>query len=895
LSLTIGTQLGSHEITALLGKGGMGEVYRARDLKLKREVAIKILPEEFARDADRVSRFQREAELLASLNHPNIAGIHELADANGSRYLVLELVEGETLAGRIARGPIPVAEALEIGRHICEALEAAHEKGIVHRDLKPANVKIAPEGKVKVLDFGLAKMNELGHGPANLSQSPTMMTAASSPGLILGTAAYMSPEQAKGKLIDRRADIWAFGVVMVEMLTGTSLYTGETVSEVLASVIMKEPDLASLPASLPGSVVYLIRRCLEKDPKRRLRDIGEARILLSDPTSITAVDAPPAEARRDATGNRWWIAALVGAVVVAAALAAILWLKATGSAVPVVRYDVTPPGKAALELASRPAVALSPDGSRLVFVATEDGIDRLYMRKRDEVEVKVIAGSEGASDPEFSPDGRSVAFFASGALKKMSLDGAMTTLATGAETRGLSWIDSSTIVYTPDTETGLFEVSLNGGEPRGISMLDAAKKERSHRWPHGLPGGKAVLFTVGSQATPDDYDSSNVEALVLATGERHIILQGASMARYSAAGYLIFARGGSLHAVAFDPNRLQTSGPPMTIVQGVAGDRTTGAVHFSIANDGTLAYTPGSAGGVYELVWVDRTGKVEPIGTPRGFYMDPNISRDGTKAAVTMMASGDGSNYDIWIYDFVRKTFTRLTFAGFNETPIWSWDGKYIFYSSITLGSGKSTIFRKPADGSRDAEELISLDVRAYLRDVRPDGKAILDVVTGKSEDVVQVELKAGSKPVPLVATSFNEIAASISPDGRFLAYAANDSGRNEVYVRDLSGLGGRWQISTSGGEEPNWSPDGHELFYRNNDLLMVAAVDTRSVFQASSPKLLVQSIPNLRLASQVTYALDPKGGRFLMIRPVGGDVSAQPVRIVQNWFSELRSTFQSK
>lgn len=880
-----------YEVLSLLGEGGMGRVFRARDMKLKREVAIKVLPEEFAGEPERVARFQREAEALASLNHPNIAQIYGLEESGSARCIVMEMVEGETLQERIRRGAIETGEAVQIAKQIADALEAAHERGITHRDLKPANIKIEPGGAVKVLDFGLAKVREQGYD-VNLSQSPTLMTAAAS-GVILGTAAYMAPEQAKGKPADKRGDIWAFGVVFVEMLTGAPLYTGETVPETLAAVMMREPDLKSLPPALPQPVRRLIARCLEKDPKRRLRDIGEARFILNEPDIQTAATSAEPAATAPARSNRWLIGATAALVVALAAALFFLWRAQTPGALPVVRYDVAVPEKASLDLNELPAVAISPDGSTLVFTASTDGTDRLYVRKRNDTEIRPIAGTEGGREPVFSPDGKWLAFFGGGALKKLSLDGAIVPLtkASGGA-RGIAWLDASTIIYSPEPASGLVQVSANGGEPKPVSTVDQSKGERTHRWAAALPGGKAVLFTLGILASPDDYDSSNIEALILATGERRVVFRGASMARYAPTGHLIFARGGTLHAIAFDPGSLTASGSPLPVVQGVAGDRTTGAAHFSAAADGTLAYVPGSPqGGLRRLVWTDRSGNLQPIDDiPVGLYFDPQVSPDGTKAAVLLVA-GDSS--DVWIYDFLRKTSTRLTFTGRNATPVWSADSKNIFYVAISDSSNRSTVFRKPADGAREAEEMVSIDARAYLKSVGPDGTAVFDMAgqSSSGSDVVKLKLERSAKPAPLIATPFGELG-EVSPNNRFLAYQSNENGRAEIYVRDLSGGGGRWQISTAGGEEPHWSPNGRELFYRNNDLFMSVAVDTGAVFQASMPKVLFKGVYNLRSDTGLSYSVDPKSGRFLMIR-LAGEETSPPVRVVLNWFQELKAAFQ--
>ena len=894
MPLSPGTKIGSYEVLAKLGEGGMGEVYRARDARLNRDVALKILPQAFALDPDRLARFQREAQVLASLNHQNIAAIYGFEESPGVQALTLELVEGPTLADRISKGPIAIDESLAIARQIAAALESAHEQGIVHRDLKPANIKLRPDGTVKVLDFGLAKALEPASALADVTNSPTItspvmgMTGA---GMILGTAAYMAPEQAKGRAADKRSDIWSYGIVLMEMLTGKAVYSGETVSEVLAAVIMKEPVLDSLPVTLPAPVRRLIRRCLQKDPKRRMRDIGEARLALDE----TAEEDAPAQPAR-ATSNRWLVGLTAVFAVALAATAGLWWRDRTVVSPPVImRYDVNAPAKTSLNLADRPAVALSPDGSALAFVVLDGGVNRLFLRRRNEGEARAVPGSEGATEPVFSPDGRALAFFADSALKRYA-DDSITSIAkidVASTVRGLTWLDDGSLVYPPANATGLVQVSSNGGDPKVVSTLDRSKGERTHRWPHALPGSKVVLFTVGTQANPDDYDGASIEALVLATGERRLVLKGASMASYVPTGHLVFARGGSLYAVRFDTGTLTVREPAHLVVQGVAGDRTTGASHFSVAGDGTLAYVSGAATtGDRRLVWADRRGQLQPLDLPAGYYADPQISPDGTRLALTV---GTGDTRDVWIHNFSTKTFTRLTFGGQNWTPVWSVDGKDIFYVGIE-GGIKTSLLRKPADGSADAQRLAQIEGEAYLTHVQGT-TAIFDFRDPNPQQpqmkdkfhLVTLDLKAPGQVVPLVATTGGDLSGVVSPNGRFLAYGTDESGRAEVYVRDFPGPGGRWQVSTTGGEEPHWSANGRELFYRNNDLFMAAGVDTRAAFQASTPALLFKGVYNIRTTTLLSFAVDPKGDRFLMIRPVNEEGEASRVHVVLNWFEELK------
>jgi serine/threonine-protein kinase len=560
-----------------------------------------------------------------------------------------------------------------------------------------------------------------------------------------------------------------------------------------------------------------------------------------------------------------------------------------------VRYEISASPKTVLNLIRWLSVGLSPDGSTVVFVGTTDGIDRLYLRRRDDTTIKQIPGTEGAANPVFSPDGKWIAFVANRTLKKTGLDGPVTSLRPVDDSRGITWASEDSLIYSPDAADGLFQISAEGGEPKRITQPDASKGERTHRWPQILPGGKAVIFTIGTVESPDSYEKANIAAVNLATGESQVVLQGASMARYASTGHLIFARGGSLHAVGFDPETLSTHGKPQLILQGVAGDETTGVVHFTMAEDGTLAYVPGSSGAnMRRLAWVDRNGNVQTVNLEPAQYNDIRISPDASRAVLLV---GSTSSGDVWVYDLARATSTRLTFTGINATPVWSADGKSVYYVQIEPGvQTKSVVMRKPADGSRDAEQLVSVGATAYLKTLTPDGSsAIFDYQRNTSNSrIVQATLTQRGEPTDLVNTPFSEYAAALSPDGRWLAYQSNESGRPEIYVRDMTGTGARWQISSEGGEEPRWSLNGRELFYRNQRLFMSVAISTSPSFQASKPANLFSGIFDLRTNSGLTYDVDPKGNRFLMIR-AAEESTAPSVMVVLNWFDELRRLVSPK
>jgi serine/threonine-protein kinase len=627
-----GSRLGPYDVLSLLGRGGMGEVYRARDARLGRDVAIKVLPPALAADADRRARFEREAQVLASLNHPNIAAVYGLEEADGRVAIVLELVEGPTLEERIVgvnvgspeRPPVrtdvrahgsvlPRDEAILIARQIVDALEAAHEKGIIHRDLKPANIKLSPDGRVKVLDFGLAKALAPVLSGVDQENSPTLTTPAMTAiGMLLGTAAYMSPEQARGLVVDKRADIWAFGVVLFEMLTGGRLFHGATVSDTIAGVLRQEIDWRALPAGTPPSIESLLRRCLDRDPKRRLRDIGEARLALEaatrEPVDVARAEAPPVAAPK----RRYGLVHLAAAGLLLALLAAIgaLWVFAGASNPLDARLSVSLPSDLTFNLANRPVVAISHDGTRLAIVAQSKGVTRLYVRPIQEFDLRLLAGTEGASGPFFSPDGAWIGFFADGKIKKVRADGGpVVTLADAADPRNAVWTAGDLIFYTPQSIGPVYKIPAAGGSPEPIATLDARKQERTHRWPAALPDGNTILFTVGSVAHPDDYDDASIEAVRLKTGTRHVVVPAGRMASYVSTGHLLYVRGRLLYAVPFDAETLQVRGMAVPVVDGVSGDTTTGAANYAVSASGTLAYVPGDpAGADRRIGWVDMKG-----------------------------------------------------------------------------------------------------------------------------------------------------------------------------------------------------------------------------------------------------------------------------------------------
>jgi len=900
MALEVGTRLGAYEITGELGAGGMGEVYRATDTSLKREVAMKVLPPAFAEDADRVARFQREAEALAALNHPNIAQIYGIERSGETTALAMELVEGPTLADRIADGPLPTDEALHIAMQIADALEAAHEQNIVHRDLKPANVKLRPDGTVKVLDFGIATAPE---SPVATSgrRSPTLLTPAlTEMGVLLGTAAYMAPEQARGRAVDRRADIWAFGCVLYEMLTGQPAFGGEDVTTTLARVLEREANTAALPATVPSAVQHTIGLCLQKDVKKRLRDIGDVKLALEG-----AFETAPSDTTAKETVVRpLWRRALplVAAVVVTGVVAALvgwaLWPIAPPRPVNRFYYDV--PGAQTFRNAGRPVMALSPDGRRFVYNAPGG----LYLRSMGELDARVIPGTEEQlTSPFFSPDGQSVAYFA-GQMKRIAISGgAAVVIADGLSNLfGASWGADGTILY--GQPQGIFRVSATGGKPE---LVIPAKEGETLYGPELLPDGDSVLF---SATTTGTWDDAEVVAQSLSTGQRTVLVQGGNDAHY-VEGRLVYALGDGLFGIAFDPKRLAVSGGAVPLVQGVmrAVNNNTAAANYGVSNEGTLVYVAGNAPRErHMLVWVDRDGREEPINAPARNYQYAQLSPDGTRIALD---SRDEEN-DIWIWDLERKTLQRLTFdPGFNRMPVWSPDGRRVAFTRQL--DNTEEIYWQAADGSGSPEPLTKdSPAGAFASALSPDGTTLLYQPVNGRFDLLSVSVKvppSAGKPL-LASSSASESNGTISPDGQWLAYQSDESGQYEVYVRPYPDVNsGRWQISTAGGTRPHWSRDGRELFYfvmnqmvgpvANQRTGTVAAVpiEPGSTFKAGDPKKL---FPGPYLAPNYgrgVYDVSADGKRFLMIKDAeAGAQARQPqIIVVQNWVQELKRLVPTK
>ena len=842
MTLSSGTTLSHYKVLEKIGQGGMGEVYRAEDTNLSREVAIKVLPEQFTQDPQRLARFEREAKLLASLNHPNIAAIYGFEEADDVRFLAMELVPGETLQERVAKGPVPVEEALEVCRQIAEGVEAAHEKGVIHRDLKPANVKVTPEGKVKILDFGLAKAFEDETPVTDISQSPTLTEEMTRAGVILGTAPYMSPEQAKGEVVDKRADIFAFGCVLYELLTGKKTFDGKTITETLAKILEGEPNWAALPDTTPVRIKELLQDCLQKEVHNRVHDVSQLRIqikkALEEPTeSPTVASAVPPG------GQRWAITA--GTVVLTAVivgLAAWLLVQPSTPEQSLNRFVIRPSPPVVLASGGANDLAISPNGRQLVYRGVGEGGSQLYLRSLDDFVDRPIPGTANPGGAGFfSPDGESIGFFAEGKLKKTSLAGGspITLCDASSGTRSGDWF-GDTIVFTAtlDSGPGLYRVSDNGGEPEMLATVNSDEGEGGYRLPDFLPDGKNLLFTirVGTSRVGTGYQTT---LLSLETGERKVVLENARHALYLSTGHLVYELSGTgnLMAAPFDLAALEVTGDSVPVVQGVRQTRN-GNVDYAISDNGTLVYVPSTSTGGLDrtLVWVDREGQEEPLAAEPQSYQSPRISPDGSRLAITIDESG-GS--DVWIHDLEREILTRLTFdPAADHFPVWAPDGQRIVFDSGRVGASHN-LFWKAADGTGQVERLTTSPSNHTARSFSPDGKRL---VFGEGTPVkLQVLSMEGERTSqPLFQSQFSENNAMISPDGHWIAYDSNESGRSEVYVRPFPNVEeGKWQISRDGGTEPVWAPRGQELFYRNGGAMMVVGIKTEPTFTAGSPVVL--------------------------------------------------------
>jgi serine/threonine-protein kinase len=876
MTLSAGTRLGPYEILSPLGAGGMGEVYKAKDTRLDRTVAIKVLPEDFATDPDRRARFEREARAASALNHPHICTLHDIGHQDGVDYIVLEHLEGETLADRLANGPLPLDGVLRYGIEIAQALAAAHRAGILHRDLKPGNVMLTKSG-AKLLDFGLAKRAGVERGEAlSVMQTATQAKPLTSAGTVMGTIQYMSPEQLEAKEADARSDIWALGTLLYEMATGKRAFSGASQASIAAAILKEEPKpMRELQPVAPPALDRLVRACLAKDRDERMQSAGDVGRELSwmgeDDETVPIRDSP---------GRRMNILLGTLAGTVAGGLVATITVLKLRSGEPpgassLKQLTVTLPS---IELAARDyqGLALSPDGKHLVFPGHRAGVTQLYDRPMDRLEASPIPGTEGALQPFFSPDGRWVGFFAGGKLKKVALAGGTPVAICDARSHnGSVWGSDDTILFS---DAGLFRVSAAGGSPQPVTTPDPGLNESGHTDPAILPNGQAILFTIWTGG----YGRAQVAVQSLKSGQRQLLFDGQNP-HFTPTGHIVFFRAGSLWAAPFDSDRLKVIGSPTPVVQGVHSEWGLWS-YFALAGDGTLAYLPG-AFDAKRLVWVDRKGAVAPLGAPPKPYDNPVISPDGQRLAIVIREE----NNDVWSYELARGTLTRLTSdPGEDETPIWMPDGTAVAFAGNRSGGGK--LLSRLADGSGTDEVLLGTrGGHRHVDSVSPDGQVLAfeDSGSATGSDIWVMPLHGERNPQPFVQTTFSEGGAKFSPDGRSIAYMSDESGRSEVYVAPYPGPGGRSQVSTDGGVEPVWARSGRELFFRTGDKMMVADVTIQPTFTASQPRVLFEGHFDF-LPWNANYDVAPDGQRFLMVQPAEATGRSQ-INIVLNWFEELK------
>ena len=874
MALATGQRIGVYEVTGSLGAGGMGEVYRARDTRLGRDVALKILPDIFASDPERLARFEREAQVLAALNHPHIAAIYGLEESGGVRALVMELVDGETLAERVSARPLPVDEALTIARQIADALEAAHEQGVVHRDLKPANIKITSAGAVKVLDFGLAKLNDPNASSVsnvpNASMSPTLISpAATTVGVLLGTAAYMAPEQARGRPTDRRVDVWAFGCVLFEMLSGQQAFAGSDVTEVLATVLKSDPEWKALPSSTPARVRAVLERCLQKDPKLRFRDIGDVRLALDGAFETAAAMTPavvPAVRR-----TVFWPVAVVASALLAAGTT---WFLGRPSPVPVpvTRFALVLPTGDQLPFAAGTMVGVSPDGQTLAYRAARGGNIRLFVRRVDQAEAVLVGDPTPGEAPFFSPDGEWVAYFSGNALRKVSVRGgpAETIAPMTDNIRGGDWSPDGTIALAG---AALATVPATGGT---LTTLATAPTGRRFWYPQIIAGGRAILYT-SSFPRPDAGD---IEVFDVESKTSRKLLAGVA-SRLLPTGHLVFIRSGTLWGVKFDESSLQVQGTPVPIVEGVRVEGG-GAVQYNVARDGTLMYIAGANSTTTQLLWIDRSGREAPVPVPPRAYFSVRLDPTSSQAALDVREQGtDGS--DIWVLPLGRQTPTRVTFdPGDDSLPTWTPDGRLVY---ISTRGAMLALYSQAANGTGSATK-ITADPGGGLDQpsVSPDGKF---VVARSNEDIIIASID-GKTVRKLIEGPFRERNPEISRDGRWIAYQSDESGVGEVYVRPFPDTDkGRWQVS-EGGTRPVWAHNGKELFYLGPETMVMSVTFSVSgtAFVSSAP----QPIVRLPQAPGAHRGFDVSGDdrRFLTIGGLNSGERAE-INVVLNWFEELK------
>jgi eukaryotic-like serine/threonine-protein kinase len=861
----------------------MGEVYRAKDTRLGRDVAVKVLSSHLSESPELKQRFEREAKAISQLTHPHICTLYDVGSQGGVEYLVMELLEGETLSDRLGKGPLPRDQVIRCGIEITEALEKAHRAGIVHRDLKPGNIMLTRSG-VKLLDFGLAKMVAGPALPAEATSLPTEGVPGApltEQGTVMGTFQYMAPEQLEGGDADARSDIFALGAVLYEMATAHKAFTGRSRVSLIGSILKDEPPaISSIAPMTPPALDRLVQTCLAKDPDDRIQTAHDVNLQLkwiAEGGSQAGVAAPVVASRRRRDRVSW---ATVGGLAGLLLGAAVVWAVArrVSGTQPVTRLAVPIPVGDSFVMDHYSSVAISPDGRRVVYVGRREDKRQLFLRALDAAEVTPIAGTEGAYSPFFSPDGRWVGFWAEGKIKKVALSGGESVVV--CECGGLDgflgadWGHDDTIVLSRGWAQGLERVPASGGTPQSVTKVSAKGADRGHLWPEILPGNKAVLFTIFTGGSLEDFQ---IAAVSLATGEKKVLIKGGTFGRYAASGHLLYLRGGTLFAVPFDPGRLEVTGAAFPVAEGVF-ENTNGGGGYAVSRDGTMLY---AAGGLVQtqasLLWVDRHGTATPATKFKRPFQDPSISPDGKRIAVLVAAE----TYDIWVLDLDRDSLTRLSFGKDDVFPIWSPDGKRIVYASSK--PGVYNLYARAADGSGSDEPLTFEQDPSVPRSFSPDGKLLVfNKARGEAGEIWIYPLEKGSSPRPFLQGPYLYSGGWLSPDGRWLAYQSNESGKWEVYVAAFPGPGGKWQISTDGGESALWGPSGKEIFYAHDKKVMHAAVTTTPTFSASRPEVLFEG-------GYDGWTIAPDGDRFLMVKDETAASAPNHLNVVLNWFEDLK------
>jgi eukaryotic-like serine/threonine-protein kinase len=899
MALTPGSKLGPYEIASSLGEGGMGEVYRARDTRLERTVAIKILPAQVSNDPVRKQRFEREAKTISSLNHPNICTLYDIGSQDGVDYLVMECVEGETLAKRLEKGPLALDQVLKYGAQLADALDKAHRAGIVHRDLKPGNIMLTASG-AKLLDFGLAK-------PAAQVSAMTLTAAATQPtpvtqeGMVVGTFQYMSPEQVEGKELDGRTDIFSLGAVLYEMLTGKKAFEGKSQLTVASAILEKEPaPISTVKPMTPPAMDHVIRRCLAKEQQKRWQNAADLSCELQwIAEGGSQAGAPSLQLPHHKLRERiaWTVAAVLAVVAIAFAVAfgsKGFSSKSPTTAMPVVRFDIplTPYESSAFSfLTLDRGVTISADGNRIVFRVPGRSGAQLFLRNINASQSAAIPGTENAVYPFFSPDGESIGFFAAGKLKRVAFAGGAPAIVCDAQNLqgSAAWGVDGNIYFSSGapwakSTTGLWRVPADGGPPEriGVPVTDVV----AEMTPIVLPGSDAILEGIWDGK---GFDTWRIDALRVGTGERRTVLRNAYSPRFLSSGFLVFVRDANLFAVAFDPKRLEIRGNPVSVVEGVLSALPYGIAQYDVSSNGDLVFVgSGSSALQNHLVWRERDGKAHEIALPPNFYQAPRISPDGREVAVTVR----NPDPDIWILNIARGTLRRVSFApGEDEVPAWSPDGKRLAYAS----NSRHQLSWLPADGSAGEERLAPVDSHVHIGSWSPDGKLLIYESFSKTtnREIWVLPIEGDRKPYPYLQTSFDIRSPALSPDGQWLAYQSDESGQLEIYVQKFPGPGGKTQISTEGGTSPVWAKNGLELFYRNREKQMVVSISKKGVFTAGNPHVLFEN-PAWGWQSGPNYDVTPDGKRIIGVE-LGEEIVSSPLHVVLNWESELLDRMAAK